>query len=490
VPEITFDWRSAGANRRHFSRINEDRERVVFSSVKPWFGSPSFTLLTFFLVLVFLLGGGARGDILSLIVLRPSAVMLCFFAVWRLKWLHVQSNPFLFAMTVAIFALTMLHLVPLPSTLWAALPGRGIIAEIDKVAELDSVWRPISMIPTATLNAFFSLFVPLAVLLLAVQLNLEEQFKLLPVILGLGLLSGLWGILQIVGSPDGPLYLYDITNNGSAVGLFSNRNHQAMLLAALFPMLGVYASAPAKTEEQANVRLWLLIAAVIVLVPLLLITGSRIGLILGIIGLMSIALVYRKPTFATPKKRKTRTFDPRYPVAAFLVLCLGALTVVMSRAESFQRLFSSDQNDIGRFEMWAVTNELAWKYFPFGSGLGSFVEVYQIDEPYELLSPSYANHAHNDWLEIFMTAGLPGVVLLGVALFAFVKRGSTVLMTPLGGGRKAGFNRLGMIMITLLALGSISDYPLRTPSLSCVFVIAVIWFMSSDIAASKNTGSG
>jgi hypothetical protein len=36
------------------------------------------------------------------------------------------------------------------------------------VAELGEVWRPIAMVPPAAWNAFYSLFVPLAVLLLGV----------------------------------------------------------------------------------------------------------------------------------------------------------------------------------------------------------------------------------------------------------------------------------------------------------------------------------
>jgi O-antigen ligase len=462
---------------------------VVRLATKSWHVSVPFSVLTVFLALTFFMGGGARDDILSLIFLRPAAVILCTIGLWGLRWSHIQSNLFLFGMTAATFALVILHLVPLPPSLWGALPGREIIKDIDKVAELGAVWRPISMVPSATLNALFSLFVPLGILLLAVQLSREEQFKLLQVILGLGLLSGLWGIIQVVGPADGLFYLYNITNNGSSVGLFSNRNHQAVMLASLFPMLAVYASTVSKSEEQANIRLWLAIAAVVVLVPLLLVTGSRTGLILGMAGLTSMALVYRRPPFATPKKRKTRTFDPRYPLAAFAVLCLGALTVVMSRAEAFQRLFATEQSEDGRFEMWAATVQMAWKYFPVGSGIGSFVEVFQIDEPYELLSPSYANHAHNDWLELFMTAGLPALILLGIAVFAFAKRCWQVFFTQMREGREGRFGRLGAITIAILAFASIADYPLRTASLTCIFVIAALWLAKNDAASLKNTGS-
>lgn len=449
---------------------------------------PYWALITF-LILTFFTGGAARVDVQSLIILRPAAVIFCGIGIWSLKGEHVKAYHFLFGMTASIFAMVLGQLIPLPPSIWGALPGREIVTEIDKMAALGDVWRPIAMVPPAAWNAFYSLFVPLAVLLLGVQLSREERFKLLPWMLGLGLFSGLWGILQTIGDPQGPLYLYNVTNNGSAVGLFSNRNHQAILLATLLPMLAVYATTSVRSEEQLGLRLWLAIGAGLVLVPLLLVTGSRAGLILGVFGLVSISLVYRKPTSLTSKKRKTQKFDLRYALAGFGVLCLGALTIVMSRAEAFQRLFAVGQGEDERFKVWGPIAQMAWKYFPFGSGIGSFVEVYQIDEPYELLSPEYYNHAHNDWLELYMTAGLPGLILIAFALLAWMRLGVKSLRVPLGEGRATAFARLGALTILILALASIGDYPLRSPSLACVFVIAALWLVGDSSHLPKSVGS-
>jgi O-Antigen ligase len=448
-----------------------------------------FWALIAFLILTFATGGASRADVQSLIILRPAAVIFCGIGLWSLKWVHVKANMFLFGMATAIFALVGSHLIPLPPSIWGALPGRAIITEIDKLAELGEVWRPISMVPSTTWNAFYALFVPLAVLILGVQLEREERFRLLPWLLGLGLFSGFWGILQVAGDPQGSLYLYRVTNNGAAVGLFSNRNHQAILLASLFPLLAVYASTTARSEEQLAVKLWLAIGAGVVLVPLLLVTGSRAGLILGVAGLLSILLVYRQPTSLTPKKRKTKKFDLRYALAGFGALCLGALTIIMSRAEAFQRLFATGQGEEERFKVWVPIAQMAWKYFPFGSGVGSFVDVYQIDEPYELLSPEYYNHAHNDWLEVYMTGGLPVLILLVLALFAWTRLSVQSLRVPLGEGRAVAFARMGALTILILALGSIGDYPLRTPSLACVFVVAALWLAGGSGQLPKSVGS-
>ena len=174
-----------------------------------------FWALTVFLAVTFLMGGGSRGDIQSLVILRPVAVVFCGLALLGLRREHVQAYRFLFAMTAAIFALVAIHLVPLPPGMWAALPGREIVLEVDKAAQLGSVWRPASLVPVATWNALYSLFVPLAVLLFGVQLTRDQRFNLIYVIIGFGLLTGLWGLLQAIGSPTGPLYLYEVTMPGA-----------------------------------------------------------------------------------------------------------------------------------------------------------------------------------------------------------------------------------------------------------------------------------
>ncbi len=447
-----------------------------------------FVALILFLTLVFFTGGGSRADIQSLIILRPAAVIFCGIALWTLKMEHIQAYKFLFGMAAALFGLTILHLIPLPPSVWGALPGREIVTEIDKVAGLGAVWRPISLVPSATWNAFYSLFVPLAMLVLGVQLTREERFRLLPIMIGFGLLSGFWGLLQVIGDPQGPLYVYRVTNNGSAVGLFANRNHQAVLLTMLFPMLAVYASSGVRTIEQSRVKVGMAAAAGTVLVPLILVTGSRAGLIIGLVGLVSILLLYRKPNISAPKKRKGNKLDLRWLVGLFAVLCLGSVTILASRAEALQRLFATDEQTDVRLQIWAPMVDMAWKYFPIGSGIGSFVPVYQIDEPFDLLTPAYTNQAHNEFLEIYMTVGLPGLILLLIAAIALARMAFYVFRTPLSEGRDIVFARLGVFVVLMQALGSIADYPLRTPAHAALFVIALLWFAEKRDAVSVDRG--
>ena len=436
-----------------------------------------FWVMVLFLVLLFLTGGGARSDIQSLVILRPAAAVVIGYALWGLTWEQVRPFRFLLYFSGAIVLLVALHLIPLPPAIWGALPGRGLSVEIDRVAQLGDVWRPLSLVPSETWNALYALLIPAALLLLAIRLTREQRFALLPVMILLGLFSGFIGLLQAIGPNDSPLYLYRITNNGAAVGLFANRNHQAMMLACLFPMLAVFASVGVQTVEQARLRGWLSLAAGGFLVPLLLVTGSRAGLILAVIGLASVPLIYRRPEISRPPKRKINRFDPRVLIGVGAILTLATLTMIMSRAQSIDRIVAPDSIEELRFAIWPYITNLVGKYFPVGSGIGSFVDVYQINEPTALLSVDYVNHAHNDWLEILLTGGLPALILLIIAVIAWVR--AAFAMSG-GSARDVVFGKLGLAVALILALASVGDYPLRVPIMASFIVLAAIWIQSAS----------
>ena len=440
------------------------------------FDSVPFWVLAIFILLTFLTGGGARDDIQSLAVLRPISALTLGFALWGASFAHFQAFRFLTTFAALLILLVILHLVPLPPSFWAALPGRELIIDIDKAAGLGVVWRPLSLAPSQTSNALYSLIGPLAVFVMLICLTREQRFAILRLLLLIGLFSGGIGLLQAVGPTDGPLYFYNITNGSAAVGLFANRNHQAILLACLFPMLAVYASTGALSIEQARFRRLLAIGASLLLVPLLLVTGSRAGLIAGVVGLVSAAMLYQTQEFIVSPKRKVHRFNPKYIYGGVGIFGLTAITLLMSRAQALERLLAGDNEQDLRFVIWGPIMEMAGKYFPFGSGIGSFVEAYQVDEDFSQLSPEYLNHAHNDWLEMIVTGGLPAIMLACLSLMAWGWQINRLLRQP-GGASRRGllYGRLGAVIIFIVALGSVSDYPLRVPSVAVLFVIAAVW---------------
>lgn len=445
-----------------------------------------FAILIAFLALVFLTGGGSRADIQSLPLLRPAAVIACALGAFGLSAAHVREFRTIFAFFAASFALLLLHAVPLPPALWSALPGHALLAEADRLAGIDGAWRPLSLFPEATWNAFFSMFVPLAVFLLMIGLPPEYRYRVLTALVIACAVSAILGILQVIGPPGGPLYFYKIHSTGLATGLFANRNHAAFFLALVFPMLAVVAMR-AKTDNEARLRLILCLVAAASIGPVILVAGSRLGLGLALINAIAAFALYRKPTDLRHRRGQERPLAPLFGVAAVAV-AIALVAIAMSRTTAIDRLFSEAATGDLRFAIWQPSFEAAKAYFPFGSGLGGFAEVFEIFEPDTLLGPEYINHAHNDFLEVLMTAGLPGLVLMLVGL-VYVARHSLRAWNTLGdrAGAKP-YAPLGSAIVLSLLVGSLFDYPLRTPILASVFVIGLIWLQSETLGAGRKTG--
>ncbi|MCZ8295322.1 MAG: O-antigen ligase family protein [Rhodobacteraceae bacterium] len=454
-----------------------------------WTGLALLTLL----LLAFALGGSARADVPQLLILRPAAVLALGFALATVSRRHVAGFGAPVALALTAVFLPALQLLPLPPEVWRSLPGRALVAEVDAAAGLGSIWRPLTLTPPETLNALLAGLVPLAVLLLAIQLPAEQQARLVLVALALGGLSALIGFLQLLGDPQGALYFFEVTNNGAAVGLFANRNHQAVLLACMIPLAFAAAglsrrgsASAAQGRGQGGARplqgeayrprrriawpMLLALAATAMLVPLILITGSRSGLLMGTLTLLSLPLVLPQGTL----RRGAISRGTWLGVAALLTAGLALAAIWLDRDLALDRLFQATPFEDLRLRILPTLLELAREHWLWGTGLGSFERVYQVREPAALLLPVYVNHAHNDWLELVITGGLPAVVLVVLGLGALVAR-----LPALVGSKEADalqpLRRAALVSMVLLGLASISDYPLRTPALAALFALCALW---------------
>lgn len=412
---------------------------------------------------------------IQLVALRPLSILALGFAITQLDMDQVRKHRFLLSMAAACAALPALQLVPLPPGIWGQLPGRALVSEIDLAAGLGPIWRPLTMTPKETWNALFACAGPVAALLLSMQISPRDRRRTAALLIAIFALSALIGIAQIQGPADGPLYFYPITNNGSAVGLFANRNHQALMLALMLPMLAAYAAG-----RSAGVVALSSFGALLVL-PLLMITGSRAGVLTAAIGVIGIPFILsagrneegQQSRVTAPERRRLRS---RIWIA--LILCavsVLALTVGLDRDVALGRLVRSDVSEDLRTAILPIALAMTKIYFPVGSGMGSFERVFQIFEPDELLTPKIVNHAHNDWLEVVLTGGAPAALLLGICIAAYVTRAIRLFRYRAHATKAHRESRLGMVMLMQIAVASIGDYPLRTPALAVVFAVACFW---------------
>jgi O-antigen ligase len=436
-----------------------------------------FFLLVGFIALIFLMGGSARLEVQSLVILRPVAVLVLGIGIFNMQRQHLRDNVVLVGFAAAFLAVLIVQTIPLPLPSTESVTA-GIFEQVRNLTGNQNDSHPVTVTPRNTLNSLFALAVPLAVLVIGCQLGKEERFLLLPVLLIFCLLSGILGLLQILGGGGSFWYFYDITNDGSVVGFFANRNHQAFLLAFTFPMMAVYVSAGVRSYEQYRFRLLAAIFAGILLIPLILITGSRAGLVIAFLAICSVPILFRSPNFPTARKSAGALTKWRAFAVPGGVVALVVLTIFMARGEAISRLLAADQDEDLRFAIWQPISQAAQGYLPFGSGIGSFPSLYQVIEPDALLFNNYVNQAHNDWVDILLTASLLGLVpLLVFGVFLLARFGS-IARNWSDRSRTTAYQRLGAVIILMFAVASATDYPVRTPIGATIFVVTLLWVYS------------
>lgn len=440
-------------------------------------GALTFGSMVLLLAACFLMGGASRTDVMSLIVLQPLAV-LCIAIVFlvdfhSIRWRAIRTPLALLGVLAGIM---VVQLIPLPPAVWTNLPGHAQFAAIATVGGIEQPWRPISLSPDLTLAGLASLSVPAAVLIGYGALPVARTRDLLPIVIGGAVLSAVLGLAQLSGGTGSPLYLYDVTSRGLPVGLFANRNHQALLLTLVWPMLAVWLSFPTIEPRFRALAAWVSGALAIFILPMLLATGSRAGLLLGALTFAAAIWFLRKREGDRPQGRFGRWLAP---AAALAGLGVFVAAVFLSRDEAIQRATGMDLAEERRFEFLPTLIKIAGDFFPTGAGFGSFDRLYRVYEPLEFLSPNYLNHAHNDLLELIIDGGLPAA-LLAIAFAWWIVSRARVAFLRAGGRPSEALARLAVVVIVILFLGSLVDYPLRTPLLAAICAIACGWLTDVD----------
>lgn len=423
----------------------------------------AFVLLCLLMATLTIAGGASRASASGQIVVRSVAWLLLLVAIlFGERPTLREAQPIAWLLAIGAL-LALLQLVPLPPALWQALPGRDLMKQ-DITAAASGVWRPWAIVPGAAVNALSSLVVPVATLWLVASLRGEERARLLPLLLVMVIAATVMGLFQASANGiDNPFVNETV---GIASGPFANRNHFALYLAIGCMVVSAWAF------QHARWRSWRGVASlglVLLFLLMILITGSRAGALLGALALGIALLLSRAAIQGGLGDRPRGIFLALIAAVLGLIAIFVLISVAADRAVSIDRLFAADPGQDMRGRGLPTVLAMVREYFPFGSGLGGFDPVFRMHESFHLLKPTYFNHAHNDFIEVALDAGLPGLVLLAAAL-AWWARASVRAWQ----GRDI-LPRLGSAILLLVILASIVDYPARTPLIMAVMMIAAVW---------------
>jgi O-antigen ligase len=471
--------------------------------------SLGFYLTAAVLVGSLVLGGGTRSGFLSDAFLQLLTLPVLIHFLWRLFAGPLpQHLKVALSFCLALAALPLLQLVPLPPWLWTRLPNNDASTAFEITGQAVH-WMPLSVAPQATLLVLLSLIPPLAVFLGAVQLSYRERRWLSLVLIGVGIVSVFLGLIQVAQGPASGLRFFEITNPSEAVGFFANRNHFAALIYCVM-VFAVAWTLPAATDVGTKLSQWqfdvasILKALAVFTILVMLLAGetmarSRAGLALTIVALFgALALGFAYQTgvsFRPPSLRERFRIDRLLSFSATKLLAAAiALTLVFSLQYALYRIqerFEADPVDDARLVFIPNTIEAAKAYLPFGSGLGTFVSVYPLfEKPEGTLANTYANHAHNDAAEVALETGIFGLVLMGLFVIWLAYRSAAMWTGPIprgAGELDQTLARAATIVIGLLLAHSLVDYPLRTGAMMAVMAFACALLIPPSTAEEPST---
>ncbi len=408
------------------------------------------------------LGGATReGDLLNagVRILALVVLLLAAFQLTRHDLRAEWKRPLLLAAAIAL--LPLLQLIPLPPLIWSHLPGRGEIAALYDAAGMPAPWHGLGLNPEGSLNAAFALLPGLAMFVVGLSLDTRARLTVAVAAAVVAFAGTFLGIAQVSDGPESALRFYETTNASAAVGFFSNRNHQASLQLVAMPLVAVILIG--WTRQTTGIKAGALVAGAVLLMVLAVATvlsESRAGMVLYL------------PVVAACILMALRDRLPRWSNGRLLAALAGVGVVVLlagaaalwSRPEVIEVL-----RDDARLRALPIVSSEAARNLPFGTGLGTFDEIYRSREPVESLSNAYLNHAHNDYLEVALETGLPGVVLVILFLLWMTRRGLEAWRAQ---GVEGDLASAGAIIVATLALHSLVDYPLRTGAMSALFGFA------------------
>jgi O-antigen ligase len=121
-----------------------------------------------------------------------------------------------------------------------------------------------------------------------------------------------------------------------------------------------------------------------------------------------------------------------------------------------------------RARAFPIVLKAAVENLPFGTGLGTFDPVYRALETPQIETHAYLNHAHDDYLELFLQTGVVGAVLIILFLVWFFWASARAWRAP-AQSQTAQMGRAASVSIAILLAHSVVDYPLRTAALATLF---------------------
>lgn len=299
--------------------------------------------------------------------------------------LHTSKEErYMLAALIGFLGYIFIQMLPLPTVILRYLSPKSFelysFYTVDKNPAMSFSLYPYRTEIELLRMLTYSLFFILLSFSIKDMTTLERMLKILSYF-GFGL-----AIFAIIHKAtwNGKLYWFrELSHGGSPFGPFVNRNHYAGLIGMLIPLSLGLAFTRKSRERQFLFGFFGLIMAVSLFLSL-----SRGGIISFFAGIAVFALFLSWDRFRAKK---------RWALAAFIfVLFLYLLYLGIDPV--IDRFYKTDITNEERLTVWSATLSAFKDFYLTGSGMGTFINIFQLYSPASIRA--LYDHAHNITLSL------------------------------------------------------------------------------------------
>ena len=412
------------------------------------------------------------------LILEVMGLFILFIVFWSGLYKGGTYSVVLWFLFIGL-AMAFLYVVPIPQGFnlpfidMDNLPGRLIYEDVRVwLATRDVISdATLSLIPYESFLALLALLPPLALFFAGISITEIQLRNLVYLLL---LIAGVQAVLGLIQYASGnPAFYFGISPNGrSAQGTYVNRDHFVALLEMVLPIaigLMLYSIGRSSYDRRSDAKALVLNQVLVFgfLAILIFLAGvfarSRTGVFLIMVAVLASSFVFARHIGGKQSVGLAAVFAT---IAVGLATSIGLIPVL-------NRFVARNPVEDERFRIFEHTIEGIKAFFPFGSGPGTFSDVYRVFQPMEQLN--HVNNAHNDYLELMFEMGVFGFfIIIGFISIYFLGWFKLANQT----WSRMHFIRVGAgIGIFLFLLHLTAEFLLHEPMNTMVFALLVGVFL-------------
>ncbi|MDE8650478.1 O-antigen ligase family protein [Novosphingobium album (ex Liu et al. 2023)] len=409
------------------------------------------------IVLAVLIGGGGASALPHLDAACQFAgfVVIALLVATGGQWRIDPAARAWLVLAALAFLLPLAQLLPLPAGFAAGLPGRELANDIRAQAGPQG-YLPLTLDPDQTIISALSLVPGIAAFAVTLRCSARWRRRALTAWIAMAMLAFVVGGLQVASSGTFA-EIYDTPHRLAATGFFANRNHHSLFMLVVLVLATAAIFVRGRREEPALevLRYALLLG----LAAGILIAASRAGLLLLLVSFPVLFLLIGRGNIGL-KVNWRHAAGGAFAVMFALVVFLSLNPVARQVLDRFT--FGQD----ARLQFWPDVVYTARRFWPAGTGIGTFPSVYATQERLGAIDEYRVNHAHNDYLELAIEGGIAAIALVAVFIALFLLRLKAVA------GLSGEMRRMALAAgfgIVLIMAHSLVDYPLRAITMMVMF---------------------